>query len=193
MSMEVCVEEASPPFECPPTLARIAVRMADEGIPVRAIARSVGWPAEDIRPVLREAIESGTISEYPREDWPVKTPRDLRLPTASHLNEDQITDGLRFLYKITPTESKVLSLLLRRTECSKQQLHDTISENQHASGDQTQIKIVDVIICHLRKKFRQSGVTMNIQTSWGRGYFVDRDEREAAIKRVTEWYATPGG
>lgn len=185
----VAMSELFIPFECPPTLAKIAVRMADEGIPIRAIARSVGWPAEDLRPVLQEALSSGAILQYPREDWPAKTPREARTPAACELDENLILDGARGVYHTTPTEGRVLSLLLRRSECSKQQLHEAIDGQQAVTKENTQIKIVDVIICHLRKKFKQYGVPgeLEIKTNWGHGYFIPREQRDAALRRFAEW------
>lgn len=177
------------PFECPPTLAKIAVRMAHEGIPVRAIARSVGWPAEDLRPVLQEALAAGTIVQYPREDWPALVPRDARAPAMRDVDENMIVEGLRRVYHTTPTESRVLSLLLRRCECSKQQLHEAIDGHASASGETTQIKIVDVIICHLRKKLKKQGVEdLDIKTNWGHGYSISREQRDTALRTLTAHY-----
>ena len=46
----------------------IAVRMADEGIPIAAIARSVGAKSADVRMVVEEAVQRGHSSAVPRHD-----------------------------------------------------------------------------------------------------------------------------
>ena len=66
-----------------PVSTGIVVRLADEGIPVRAIARGVQVPSESIRDVLHLAIDLGQIVGMPRDDWPINVLRDNRSPTAS--------------------------------------------------------------------------------------------------------------
>ena len=48
--------------------APIAVRLANEGVPVRAIARSLLHPSENVRLAIQEAIDVGTITSMPRDD-----------------------------------------------------------------------------------------------------------------------------
>ena len=40
--------------------------------------------------------------------------------------------------------------------------------------DEPELKIIDVFICKLRKKFREAtGADTNIETVWGRGYVLN--------------------
>ena len=60
----------------------IAVRLADEGVPLYAIARVLKSPAEYVREALYVAKGEGKILEMPREDWP---PNSLRAVSYTHL------------------------------------------------------------------------------------------------------------
>ena len=73
-------------------------------------------------------------------------------------------------------------VLLKREEADKETLHFVI-ETQRAlrrtrpdSVETTDPKMVDVVICKLRKKLRPLGI--NIQTLWGHGYYIDSDGRD---------------
>ena len=56
----------------------IAVRLADEGVPLRAIARATNTPSDQLRTKLREARDEGRLLDLPKEDWPPGFPRDQR-------------------------------------------------------------------------------------------------------------------
>jgi transposase len=58
-----------------------AVRLAQEGVPVAAIARALCTPYEYVARALREALEAGDIAEMPASDWPVGQRREDRAPT----------------------------------------------------------------------------------------------------------------
>src|SRR3954465_15888923 len=55
-----------------------AIRLADEGVPLRAIARATKIPSEELRTALEEARDDGRLIELPRDDWPPGFPRDQR-------------------------------------------------------------------------------------------------------------------
>jgi DNA-binding response OmpR family regulator len=166
-----------------PTLSAIAVRLADEGIPVRAIARGTKLPSEDVYEVLRGAMEIGSIVELPKDDWPAGSNRDQRSRLHNTLLEQEET--LRFactrFFKATKLQATLLSTLLRRNEATKSQLHLVLEQNRpgdnHANA--TDPKIVDVLICHLRKKLAPYDV--KIETVWGTGYLISAPHRERAI------------
>jgi DNA-binding response OmpR family regulator len=54
-------------------------------------------------------------------------------------------------------------------------------------GDQTDPKMVDVVICNLRKRLKKTG--LKIETMWGCGYFMKPDMRTRALELIGE-YAT---
>jgi hypothetical protein len=63
----------------------IAVRLADEGVPLRAIARAVQIPSSSLREQLHEAKSDGRLLELPCDDWPPGFPRDQRSLQLSRL------------------------------------------------------------------------------------------------------------
>lgn len=69
-------------------------------------------------------------------------------------------------WRLTPTEERLVRELLRTPVgkvASKERLHVALSPD---AEPETDIKIVDVLICKVRQKL---GAEM-IETSWGRGY-----------------------
>lgn len=74
----------------------------------------------------------------------------------------------------------MLALMLKRDEVTKPQLHAVIEANRPPGKEITEIKMVDVMICKLRKKLAVYSVA--IQTMWGVGYFISRADRDRAIK-----------
>lgn len=79
-------------------------------------------------------------------------------------------------FRLTVMEGRILAALMVRQYCSKDDLHLAISD---ATGPQTEVKIVDVFVCKMRRKLAPFGVA--IKTDWGRGYHMP-----AASKRAVE-------
>ena len=63
----------------------IAVRLADQGVPLRAIARAVRMPSSDLREQLHEALSDGRLLELPCDDWPPGCPKDQRALQISRM------------------------------------------------------------------------------------------------------------
>lgn len=161
----------------------IAVRLADEGIPVRCIARAVKVSSEDVYELLNEALASGKIIEMPKDDWPIGQRRDQRSRLHGTLLEQD--EALLFacnrFFKATRLQSAILATLLKRNEVTKAQLHLVIEQNRPSDNrDETDPKMVDVLICHLRKKLTPHRV--KIETVWGMGYLIGPADRERAIQ-----------
>ena len=170
------MQEDFPPLEQP--YAVIASRLAIEGIPVRAIARGLGRPSEDVRATLRYHIEIGTITEMTRDDWPPTGKRADRLPSfLKHEDESSLRLSLQRIFSLTRLEANFMLVFLKREEVDRETLHYVI-ETQRAlrktrsnnTAETTDPKMVDVIICKLRDKFRPHGV--EICTIWGTGYYL---------------------
>lgn len=182
-----------PSFSAPAITAGelVAVRLADEGIPVRAIARSLKVPSEDIYEVLRDAIATGSITEMPKDDWPVGSTRGQRAAfNGTPLeNEENLQRAIRGCFKVTRLEAAILSVLVKRTEATKAQLHIVIEQmRSDTTREATDPKMVDVIICHLRKKLK--GTDLTIRTVWGIGYNMPLADREKAVHMVSAFVAT---
>jgi hypothetical protein len=173
----------------PVYLAEIAARLANEGIPVSAIARSLALPAEDIREALEMSLGQGVIVEIPPGDWPPTGKRADRLPLHNNNNNNKPTDTDTLLacqraFKLTRLMAGFLVVLLKRDEVEKSTFHNVI-ENQRATRstrpndlETTDPKMVDVIICKLRERLRPFG--LKIDTMWGHGYFMSMEMRMKA-------------
>jgi len=150
--------------------ADLAVRLADEGVPLRAIARACELPSEDLRIQLTEAVDAGRIVNLPREDWPPGCPKDQRALQLNRLtakNKDLVDRAAVQVFRLTPTQAKLLLLMIRRTEISR--------ERVGMDGN-----LLSVHICGLRKQLKLFNIA--IDTLWGGGYQLSAENR----RRVTE-------
>lgn len=185
--------EASPDPSIPTLVQGIAVRMADEGIPVRAIARACQHPSDEVREVLHDAKDRGLIAEMPRDDWPPTARRADRLPVlaARRMSDDEVTAACMRTFRLTKLQATLLSVLLKRGEVEKPTLHHAIEHlrsqrtSQPSNLEETDQKMVDVVICHIRKKLRP--FSLEIKTLWSRGYYMERDQRALAFKKFDEY------
>lgn len=181
--MTVTMDEMAPPI--PEPLASVAARLANEGVPVRAIARCLLTPSEDVRLSLQEAIDVGTITAMPRDDWPPGVERGSRLPAfmIGRTEAHQVA-ACQKVFKITPLEAAFMMVLMKRDEADKATLHHVVETqratrpNQPGDPDETDPKIVDVVICHLRRKIKPKAI--KIVTLWGHGYYLDAASRKIA-------------
>lgn len=166
------------------TWHHVAVRLADEGVPVGAIIRSLLMPAEEVRDILKEASENGLLVALPRDDWPPGTRREARMPDTVPIEiaGDELLMRLMRMLKLTESEARVFSVLLRRPQAAKGTLHQAVQRIPSSADEQSDIKIVDVFICKIRTKLDPLGIT--IDTLWGKGYSLTKEGREAAIQRL---------
>lgn len=173
------------------SLEETMIQLADEGVPVRAIARATHTPSEEVYEVLKFAIEDGRLIELPQSDWPPGTLRRSRKqPGNSALNLDDHTLGLACaaVFKMTRLQVAVFIALLRRPQITKAQVHAAIEGTRLLAQEQTDPKMIDVVICHIRKKLRPFGV--ELKTIWGQGYTISAAEREKACAMLAG-YLTP--
>jgi DNA-binding response OmpR family regulator len=174
---------AQPDPSIKPLVEAVAVRLADEGIPVRAIARATHLPSDEVYEALRDAIARGSILEMPRDDWPASTARANRVVisgTPIDTDEGMKCACVRY-FKASPLEAGMLTLLLKRDEVTKEQLHHVIETTRGIGKVPTEIKMVDVMICKLRKKLKDPH-DITIKTMWGLGYYMEHPERDRTLK-----------
>lgn len=166
----------------------IAVRLADEGVPVRAIVRALKQTPDDVRDCLATAQAKGEILSIPRDDWPPGTRSNDRRPDVVPLDieSDEMLLSIARTFKITPAMSRVFAALLRRPEMTKATLHLAV---QREGSDVTDPKIVDVMICKLRKVMPKYDI--EIKTIWGRGYFIPPESKVLAFKQMKMQYVAP--
>lgn len=172
----------------PDLLAPIACRLANEGIPIRAIARGLAQSAELVRGTLAQGKLQGVIFDVPADDWPPTARKSDHLPCAGGRTEADLHIAARKLFKLTNLEGAFLMQLLKRDHADKECLHGVI-ETQRTSRlsgrpdttECTDPKMVDVMICKLRKRLRDYDKNIQINTVWGSGYYIDPDVRKIVI------------
>lgn len=191
--------EDATPLPPKPTRAKtwhnVAVRLADEGVPVRAIVRALMMSHEDVREVLEAASERGMLLNVPRDDWPPGTRRDERQPDVAPLKfeDDHMIMLVMSTFTLTQSMAKLFSALLRRPGMTKAALHLVVSRDDGAAypsagKDPSHIKIVDVYVCKIRERMKayaaKSGASIEIITDWGRGYRILPAHKEIAFRML---------
>ena len=162
------------------TVAPLACRLASEGIPVAAIARCVQYPSGEVLGTLHVAHAQGVIGGVPKFDWPPTGKLSDHLPQPStDIPENDLVFAARKLFKLTPLEAAFLVVLLRCDHADKGRLH-TVIENQRFTRAQnpdrlesTDPKMVDVMICKLRKRLKAADLSYTVMTVWGSGYYIE--------------------
>jgi hypothetical protein len=176
-----------------PVLAGIVVRLADEGIPVRAIARATKVESECIRDTLHTAIDLGQLVGMLRDDWPVKVLRDQRIPELVGLpkmDEEKTIFHIARLFKITKLQAAIFAVLIKRTEVLKDTLHQVIESRRRPNNVETDPKMVDVEICHIRKKLKLPPFEITIETQWASGYYMTLEMRKKAHLLLEQFVAS---
>lgn len=190
-----------------PHLAPIATALADEGVPVRVISRSMRVPAEDMRSHLNDAVANGDLIDMPADDWPPTARRKDRVPVPTVADIERLTAQARSTFKVTSQQAVVLAVLLTRNEAKKEQLLAAIQQHRTSKSslpnnlEEPQLKLIDVVICNLRKRIKKHceaaglATTVTIETVWGTGYTITRANRDLALKLISEYVTgqQPGG
>jgi two-component system, cell cycle response regulator CtrA len=74
------------------------------------------------------------------------------------------------LMHLTPKEYRMMEILMLRA--GKTLSKDELLNHLYGGADDPELKIIDVMICKLRKKLTAAGVPDFIETVWGRGVTV---------------------
>ena len=171
----------------PVSLESCVIRGADEGIPIGAIKRifCASQINVDVRDLVAQGVASGRLVAPPAEDWPALVPRDARRsmvrPHVSGEDDDELILKMARTLKTTKLESRVFMVLLRRGLATHKMLHDAVEFNRGNPANPTDEKIVDVVICKLRKKLELFGFsrpTCGIDTVHSIGYDMTDAHRE---------------
>jgi DNA-binding response OmpR family regulator len=120
----------------------------------------------------------------PKDDWPPGSRRQDRcisVGTPLATEEGLKTAVIRF-FKATPLEAAMFTMLMRRDEVTKVQLHSVIEACRDPNKETTEIKMVDVMICKLRKKLVEHQI--KIETMWGTGYFISKADRTTVFTKL---------
>ena len=173
-----------------PATTTIIVQLADEGIPIRAIARATKLSSERIRDTLHTATDLGQIVGLPRDDWPSGIARDSRVPDPAgvpRLNDEKLIFNISRLFKVTKLQAALFAVLIKRTEVIKETLHQVIESRRKPNKEETDPKMVDVVICHLRQRLEPFEIT--IETQWASGYYMTLDMRKKANLLLEQFLA----
>lgn len=157
------------------------VRLADEGVPVLALARAFKRPSGDLYDLLRDARADGRLLDLPAADWPVSGNRSERVPTTAikppmRQIEELVTD-LMATIRVTPQEARFLAYLAVVKRVARTSLHEFVALNELADP-----KLVDIVACKVRKKLRPHGI--GFETLWGYGYEMRAVDRQALTRLV---------
>lgn len=92
-------------------------------------------------------------------------------------------DGARV--HLTGREYQVLEILLLRK--GSVVTKEMMLSHLYGGADEPELKIIDVFVCHLRKKLTGAGAPQHlIETAWGRGYAVREPERSPVQDPVSD-------
>jgi hypothetical protein len=151
----------------------IAIRLADEGVPLRAIARAIKVSSDVVRERLQMALATGRLIDLPREDWPPGYPRDQRVLQLSRLaaeNRDALLIAMQEIFGLTPTEIGLLLTMIQHLTLAKGRINDMTS------------RTIDVHICRIRQRLAPHGV--EIKTLWGQGYQFSPEDRRKIMDMI---------
>jgi hypothetical protein len=176
---------------------RVTARAANEGIPTAAIARIVELPFDEVCELLTQQLARGEIGELPKSDWPPHARWSDRLPsTPRSANSDDVEFQCRKAFKLTSLEAGFMMVLLRLGCADKEKLHSVIEQQRSTRAarpdkimEVTDPKMVDVMICKLRKKLRDVDPKFVINTSWGKGYYFEPVVKESIFALIGGPYA----
>jgi len=162
-------------------LRPVMVRLADEGVPVSAIARAMQVPSAAVHETIGAALQAARLLESPPTDWPPGQPASRRAGRRVVYDESELTTALQHRYDITRQQALLLVVMLKRPRATKEVLH-AAAQAVHAPGHETSHKLVDVVICKLRKRMKRWGY--EVHTIWAGGYFLSLDDRKEILKAV---------
>lgn len=148
----------------------LAIRLADEGVPLRAIARAIDTPSTTLRDTFISAKADGRLIELPRDDWPPGFPRDQRALQLSRLQSQdrlRLQLALQHLFSLSPACANTLLALLQSTELSKHQQDDPA---------------LYVYIHHIRRQLAPHN--LKIERLWGYGYKLPAEDRRQILDMV---------
>ena len=180
--------DALPEDILPAELVPFAERLADEGVPVRALARVFKYSTDAIREAVNEAIYKGRIVQMPKDDWPVGQSRDDRMPSfirANRMDDENLVFACIRLFKVTRLQASLLAILINRNEVSKDTMHQIIESRRAPGKEETDPKMVDVVICHLRKRLKPFNLKIN--TLWACGYYMEPVQRKEILEMVNNY------
>lgn len=165
----------------------VIVGLGNDGVPIRVISRATKLSCEDIREILHEAMDEGVIVQMPREDWLAKSTRDDRDPgldAFEMMPPDALIYHCHRVFGTTKLQSAFLVPLIKRKEVPRDHLHAIIEQRRGLDKKETDMKMVDVVIYHVRSRLKKHNVQIN--TIWSIGYFISPEQRKLMRNMIVE-------
>ena len=165
---------------------RFIIGLAHEGVPRRAIARALSLPADEIDEVVADAVDRGIIIAASPLDWPRQVAGSReggdRLPPDS----PELVLAATKVFGLSPQLAVVFLVLVRHQSCSRSMLYAAIlsSRKSRRKRTATGMKILDVLIGHLRKRLQGR---YTILTVYAAGYMLEAADRQDAIARLQDF------
>jgi hypothetical protein len=184
----------------------IVTVFARQGIAISTIARAMAIPTTRILAMCQRAHENDELQMLPPA-----TPDDPRHSLLVELTNlraqlDDAQAQLRDMHALNETgaenlmgvagftkmEARVASTVARFGRCTKATIYHALYGHL-PDDEQREPKIVDVMICKIRRKLRPAGI--EITTHWGVGYGMSQEDvvrlRELARRTELETFAVP--
>jgi hypothetical protein len=167
----------------------IAIRLADEGVPLRAIARAIKMSSDLLRERLQIALDAGELFDLPRDDWFPGFSRDqralhqralhqralhqraLRLSHLALQNRAALNIAMQQILSLTPTQAEFLLALLQNSSVPK--THFDLAT-----------KTIDVHMYWLRQRMLRFGIV--VETVWGYGYQMRPNDRRKVMDMILQ-------
>jgi DNA-binding response OmpR family regulator len=143
----------------------VAIRLADEGVPLCVIARATQIPSADLRVHLEAAQEEGRLLELPENDWPPYNTRSRR--TVAEDRGAQAV-ALRTITGATRAEAGLLQALVTSS---------SICRHGYKSPG-----AIDVHIHYLRRRLAPLGIV--IVSVHGHGYRLKSEDRARLLVMI---------
>lgn len=150
------------------TIVEIAIRLAEEGVPIAVIGRACKLPFGEVEIELKEAVELGRLLQLPMAHWD----KNVLAPTAKVASSNTIhedTYRLRRRFGLTPNQANLVALLMRRkglvryetlvTSRPRRRRNDEDAENIH--------RIIGANLFWVRQSLSPEGVLIKTYASDG--------------------------
>lgn len=164
-------------------LTEIVERLAYEGVPIAALSRAFQLDRNKTYGVLRTAVEGGRLPEIPASDWPPGQSKRARMGAGRTAQVDRKVVLLLLMkeYDITRQQALLMREMLLHPQATREQLYEAAQE-AHEHGEDTEPKIVQVVICKLRKRLVKHRI--RIVTIWSGGYYIKTETRRTIFARI---------
>lgn len=175
----------------------VVIRMAHEGIPLKAIMRSLRLEQPVVESLLEKALTAGVIVEMPRDDWPPTSLRRNRVNTlmqrpvsltgttldrAKMIDETSTLVALQEKLSLPPGLARLLIHFYNNDVLPHERVLSYLDTISRKRGEPISSKSVEVRVYQLRNALRPYGVT--IRNYHGIGYkLLNRDVLDEILWR----------